>query len=230
MARAHQPLEAFAPEVWITHRGQRFYGLETGTRMTIVRLADGGLFVHGPITLDEATRAEVEALGPVRAIVASSLFHHLYAGQWSEAYPDALLCACPGLEKKRIDLPWQHILGDEPHPLWAGQIDQVYFSSRFEHEVVFFHRATRTLLCLDALINIGSHPSRVTRAVAWVMRNDGPGKGWAERIAVRNRQAAREQVDRVLAWDIDGIILAHGGLVRHGGREVFRDAYAWVPS
>lgn len=224
----HSPLEPFATDVWVTARPQRFWGVETGTRMTVVRLSDGGLFVHAPIHLDPETRAEVDALGPVRAVVSSSLFHHLYAGEWMAAYPDATFCACPGLERKRADLRWDHVLGDEPHPLWAADLDQVYFSARFEHEVVFFHRATRTLISLDALINLSSHPSRATRFVAALMMNTAPGKGYLERVAVRSRVDARREVARILEWDIDGIILAHGGLVRHGGREVFRAAYAWL--
>ncbi len=221
-------LESFADDVWTVERSQRFWGVETGTRMTVVRLSDGGLFIHGPVALDDATRAKVDAIGPVRAVVCSSRYHHLYAGQWAEAYPDAALCACPGLEQKRADLPWSHVMRDEPHALWESDLEQVYFSARFEHEVVFFHRATRTLICLDALLNLSTHPNRSTRLVALLMANTGPGKGYLERIAVGKRATARQQVRRILDWDIDGIILAHGGLVRGDGRQVFADAYQWL--
>jgi hypothetical protein len=222
------PLEVFAPGIWTTPRPQKFWGVETGTRMTVVKLSDGGLFVHGPVALDPATRAAVEALGPVRAVVSSSLFHHLYAGDWMKAYPDATFAACPGLEKKRADLPWSTVMRDEPHPSWEKDLEQVYFSSRFEHEIVFFHRATRTFICLDALLNLRVHPNPMTRMVSRFMMNDAPGKGWMERIAVGNRATARREVRRILEWDIDGIILAHGGVVPSGGRQVFRDAYAWL--
>lgn len=221
-------LEPFAENVWTTSREQRFWGVETGTRMTVVRLAGGGLFVHGPVALDDRTRSEVEALGRVEAVVSSSLYHHLYAGEWAAAYPDAALCACPGLDKKRPDLPWSHVMRDKPHAIWGNELEQVYFSARFEHEVVFFHRATRTLICLDALLNLGTHPRRSTRLIARLMANTAPGKGYLERIAVGNRAAARQEVARILEWDIDGIILAHGGLVQSAGRRVFRDAYAWL--
>jgi hypothetical protein len=70
-------LQPITDGIWSTTRPLRFLGLETGTRMTIVRLANGGLFVHSPVGLDPALRAEVDALGPVGAIVASSLFHNL---------------------------------------------------------------------------------------------------------------------------------------------------------
>ena len=104
-------LERLADDVWTTARPQTFWGIETGTRMTIVRLSGGGLFVHCPVALDSATRRDVDALGPVRAVVASSLYHHLYVGAWVAAYPGASFFACPGLERKRRDLRWDGVLG-----------------------------------------------------------------------------------------------------------------------
>lgn len=226
--RSSGKLEPFAEGVWVAARPQRFWGVECGTRMTVVRLSDGGLFVHGPVALDATTIDAVNALGPVRAVVSSSLFHHLYAGDWMKAYPDATFCACPGLEKKRSDLAWDHVLGSEPHELWAADLKQVYFSARFEHEVVFFHRKTRTFICLDALLNLSTHPSPSTRVVARLLANTAPGKGYLERVAVGKRATARREVRKILEWDIDGIILSHGGLVRRDGRAVVHDAYAWL--
>jgi hypothetical protein len=221
-------LERFVDDVWTVTRLQRFWGLETGTRMTVVRLADGGLFVHCPVALDDATRREIDALGPVRAVVASSLYHHLYVGQWMSAYPRASVWACPGLDRKRADLRWDGVLGDAPLDAWAEEIDQAPFTARFEREIVFLHRKTRTLICADAMLNLSRHPSRVTRAAAFLMGNSGPGKGYLERIAVRDWALGRRQVDRILQWDIDGAVLAHGGLLAHGGRESLRAAYTWL--
>ncbi len=221
-------MDAFAPDVWTTARPQRFWGVETGTRMNVIRLSNGGLFVHCPVALDPATRREVDALGEVKAVVASSLYHHLYVRQWVEAYPPALFCACPRLDKKRPDVAWSHVMDDTPHPAWKDDLEQVFLSARFEKEIVFFHRKSRTLVCADALLNLSKHPSRATRLVAFLIGNRAPGKGYLEYWAVKDRAAARRQVDRMLAWDIDGILLAHGGLVEHGGREALREAYAWL--
>jgi hypothetical protein len=60
------------------------------------------------------------------------------------------------------------------------------------------------------------------------MRNTEPGFGWMERFMVRDRAVARRQLDRILAWDIDKIVLSHGDPVLADGREVVRRAYAWV--
>lgn len=221
-------LDAVAEGVWTTPRPQRFWGVETGTRTTFVRLAGGGLFVHCPAALDAEMRRDVESLGEVRAVVASSLFHHLYVGEWMRAYPKALFAACPGLPEKRPDLGFGHVLGDEPHPIWQSDLDQVFFSARFEREVVFHHRPSRTMICADALLNLKDHPSRLTRVVARLMANTAPGKGWMERFAVRDWALGRRQVDRLLRWDIERIVLCHGALVERDGARVLREAYAWL--
>ncbi len=221
-------LTSFAEDVWLETREARFLGVETGTRMTVVRLRDGGLFIHSPIAIDAAMRAEIDALGEVRSVVAPSLFHHLHLAGWMAAYPKAVFGACPGLEWKRADLAFTCVLGDQPHSLWAGELEQVYFSSRRENEVDFYHVKSKTMICADALLNLSSHPLLTTRICARIVGNIAPGIGHLERFMIRDRRLARRQADRILEWDIDKIALAHGGLVQHSGGEVMRHAYAWL--
>jgi hypothetical protein len=209
-------------------RSQTFWGVETGTRTTIVRLGDGSLFVHCPVALDPELKNEIDALGDVRAVVAPSLFHHLYVGQWIDAYPRATFWACPGLRDKRPDLKWTGTLEGGPLRDWESDLDQAPLTARFEREIVFFHRKSKTLLCADALLNLSKHPARLTRAVAFLMQNNAPGKGWMERFAVRDHALGRRQIDRILEWDTDAILLAHGEPVRRDGRAIVRDAYAWL--
>src|SRR5438105_1562048 len=99
------PLRQLATDLWVTERPQRAFGIEMGTRMTVVRLGDGTLWVHSPVALERATRRALDALAPVRHVVAPNRFHHLYAGQYAVVYLDARLYAAPGLREKRPDLP-----------------------------------------------------------------------------------------------------------------------------
>lgn len=222
-------VEQLADDLWSQARRLRFLGVETGTRTTLVRLSNGGVFVHSPGPLDARVRKLVDGLGPVVAVVAPSLFHHLWAGDWKTAYPGALLCACPGLEMKRDDLPWDRVLGDQPEAPWCEDIDQVFFAARtMENEVVFYHRASRSLVCCDIVFNLRKHPSRFTRLVAALLANRRPGATWLEHLMIRDRPGARAQIDRMLTWDIERIVLSHGEMIESGGREVLRRAYAWL--
>lgn len=221
-------MEPFVDDVWIETRPMKFFGVECGARMTVVRLRDGGLFVHSPVALDPETRRQVDALGEVRAVVAPSVFHHLHVGAWMTAYPKAVFAACPGLEWKRPDLDFGAVLGDQPHPAWSGELEQVYFSARRENEVVFYLPRQRLMICADALLNISTIPSTRTRLVAKLMGNTAPGLGRFEPLMIRDRRLARRQVDRILAWDFDKVVLSHGAPVERDGREVTRTAYAWL--
>ena len=222
-------LTKIAEELWTTTRALRFLGVETGTRMTIARLPGGGLFVHSPVTLDDVLRAAVDALGRVVAVVAPSLFHHLAVDGWQRAYPKARFTCCPGLEQKRADLRWDGVLGDEAEPEWRGTLQQVHFAARpLENEVVFFHQPSRALVCSDAVFNLSAHPSRFTRLVAFLIGNHSPGSTWIERFLIRDRARAREQIDRMLEWRPEQIVLAHGANVPTNGTEVLREAYAWL--
>jgi Domain of unknown function (DUF4336) len=197
--------------------------------MTIARLRDGGLFVHSPLPLDARLKQEIDALGVVKAVVAPSLFHHLSVAAWKTEYPAAKFGCCPGLEKKRADMAWDVVLNDEAEAQWIGEIDQVLFAARtMENEVVFFHRETRTMICADAIFNLARHANPLTRLVARALNNRKPGATWLEHIMIRDRVGAREQIQRMLAWKPERIILAHGDCVERDGEAVLREAYAWL--
>ena len=222
-------LEQVGEGIWSTTRPMRFWGIETGTRMTVIRLENGGLFVHSAVGLDYETHAAVDALGPVRAVVAPSKFHHVFVPAWRDAYPEAILCCCPGLVAKRPDVSWHRVLGDQPEALWSRDLEQVHFGARtLEDEVVFFHRPSRTLVCSDMVFNLAKHPSRLTRAAAWLLGNREPGATYLEHVMIRERAAARDQMDRMLRWDFERILLAHGEPILAGGRETLQRAYAWL--
>jgi hypothetical protein len=223
-------LAALGDGIWIEERPQRFYGLEVGTRMTVMRLADGNLLLHSPVPLDAALRRELDAVGTVRYVVAPNRVHHLYAGDVAESYPGARLWIAPGLERKRPDLAYVAILGDEAPAEWRGEVDQTFFRGRpYENEVVFFHRASRTLVLCDLAFNFGPRAAAPTRWLMRLMRSYGRfGPSTLDPLLIRDRRAARASLERILDWDFDRVIVAHGDVLERGGREALRRGYAWL--
>ena len=71
-------LESVGEGVWTAAAPLALAGAEFGTRMTVVQLADVGVMLISPIEVDDALAAEIDAIGPVRAIVAPNAFHHFY--------------------------------------------------------------------------------------------------------------------------------------------------------
>jgi len=224
-------MRALDENLWIVEREQRFYGLPVGTRMTVVRLADGILLLHAPVSLDADLRRALDALGPVRQAVAPNRVHHLYAGEVARHYPGTRLWVAPGLERKRPDLEIAGVLDDEAPPEWRGQLDQVFFRGRpYENEVAFFHRASRTLLLCDLAFNFGPKAHPATRLLMRLIRSYGRfGPSRLDPLLIRDRRAARESLERILAWDFDRVVMAHGDdVVERGGREALREGYAWL--
>lgn len=227
-------LDRFGEKLWLAEGPTvRFLGLYPyPTRMAVARLGDGALWVWSPIALDEALAAEVEALGPVRHLVSPNKIHHLFLGEWSKRYPDALLYASPGLAKKRGDLRFHAELGDEPDPSWGGDIDQVVFrGSPFLQEVVFFHRPSRSALVCDLIQRF--EPSEVRGVTGAMMRLDGlvgengsTPREW--RASFWRRGPARAARLEALAWEPERLIIAHGTCATQNGREILERGLRWL--
>lgn len=216
--------------LWIAERPQRFYGLEVGTRMTVIRLDDGSLLLHSPVSLGPELRRELDAIGRVRFAVAPNRVHHLHAGEVADAYPGARLWVAPGLERKRPDLKFVAILDDEAPVEWRGQVDQAFFRGRpYENEVVFFHRASRTLVMCDLAFNFGPRAAAGTKLLMKLMRSYGRfGPSTLDPWLIRDRTAARKSLERILSWDFDRVIVAHGEVLETGGHEALSRGYAWL--
>ena len=223
-------LRRLADDVWVTERPQRFFGLPVGARMTVIRLSGGRLLLHSPLPLDAALRVELDALGRVACAVAPNRLHHLYAGDVVRTYPEARLWVAPGLPEKRPDLVHAGVLGDEAPVEWRGELEQAFFRGRpYENEVAFFHPATRTLILCDLAFNFGPRDAWPTRVLMSLLRSYGKlGPSKLDPLLIRDRAAARASLDRILAWDFDRVIVAHGDVQESGGYALMRDGYAWL--
>jgi hypothetical protein len=223
-------LRPLATDLWVAEQPLRFAGVELGARMTVVRLPGGRLLLHSPIARSPELAAEVERLGTPALVVAPNKLHHLYVQEWLAAYPASRLFVAPGLETKRPDLKVSGVLGDEPPAEWRDVLDQALLAGApFTSEVVLFHRPSATLLATDLLFNVGEGSPALTRfAFRLVGAYGRPATTPLERVLVRDRDAFRRSLAKILAWPIERIVLAHGAVVESGGRAALAAAYAWV--
>jgi hypothetical protein len=227
-------LDSFGPDLWLADGPVvRFGGgFPYPTRMAVVRLRDGTLWVWSPIALDDALAEAVEALGPVRHLVAPNKLHHLFLAEWSQRFPDSRLYAAPGLAKKRRDLSFDAELGDMPDGSWGGDLDQVIFrGSFFLDEVVFFHRASRTALVADLVQRFA--PDQVSGLSGWILRvwglvGDRGSTPPEWRASFWNRRAARAALEKALVWDPEKLVIAHGMCAPENGRTVLATGLRWL--
>ncbi len=216
--------------LWVFDRPLRVVGVSIGTRMSVIRLDDGGLWLHSPVALDAETRADLASLGEVRFVVAPNKVHHFFVAPYRDAYPEAELWAAPGLPEKKKALPFDHVLGNAPPDAWADEIDQLLFAGAPTiNECLFLHRRTRTLLVTDLAMNFAAGEPLLTRFFLRVM---GLHRGFAAsrmvKRLVRDREAARGSLEQLLAWDFDRVIVTHGIVLPQSGRRLMRETWGWL--
>jgi hypothetical protein len=216
-------MQTLAPGLHVVDRPQRFLGLEIGTRMTVLQL-QGGLLVHSPVDVDPQTLA---SLGDPRWVLAPNLMHHLYVDRWTKAGLEAW--AAPGLPEKRRDLPFAGVVEPNGPSPFGKEVDLLTLSSiPFTNEVVLLHRPSRTLVVTDLLFHF---PPTAPWSTRFAMRCFGAHPGcrasYLERFGM-SRKTGRRELERILAWDFDRIVLTHGEVVQTGGRETLRRAYRWL--
>lgn len=227
-------LREFGPGLWVAEGPAVTFlpGFPYPTRMAIIRLADGGLFVWSPIALSPELQAEVEVLGKVRHLVSPNKLHHLFLGEWKAAYPAARLYAPPGLRRRRRNLVFDVDL-ETLNPLpWAGEIGQIAMRGSFVlTEIVFFHQRSRTAIFADLIQNFS--PGWFKGIGGWLARMDGitapyPGAPREWRCSFFGRKAARAALESILAWPIERVLIAHGEPQEANGHEFVARAFAWL--
>ena len=224
--------EYIRDKIYIVEYPIRFAGMDLFSRMTIVRLNDGKLWVHSPSSLDAELKAEIDKLGEVAYIIAPGNYHHLYVSDFQSAYPDAETYLCPSLEKKRTDLDFDWILGNRPDHRWGEEFEQVVVrGTSFINEVAFFHPSTKTLILVDLIENIGddyTHEAGLLlqfwwKAVFKMWNNPKPAPeyqiGWGDKSVVK------KSLNRILAWDFERIIIAHGNLIENDAQAIANKAW-----
>jgi hypothetical protein len=229
-------LEEYVPEkIYIVEYPIHYSGLDLFSRMTLVRLDDSKLWVHSPCQMDDQLKAEIDWLGEVAYIIAPGTFHHLHVQDFQNYYPDAETFICPGLDKKRPDIKFDWILGNRPDPRWNGEFDQVDIQgTRIISEVAFVHKNSRTLILVDLLENIGddyTHEASLQLKFWWKVvfhMWNNPKAAPEYQVAWGDKDIVKKGLEKILSWDFNRIILAHGNLVETDAGEVLVKAWEKV--
>lgn len=226
-------LQHFGDEIWTADGPIAVVaGFKYPTRMIVIRLRNGTLFVWSPTALSDSVRLAVDALGPVRHLVAPNAFHHLFINEWHRAYPDAKIYAAPGLRARRRDITFDNDLDDVPPSDWSGEIDQVAVPGNWiTTEVVFFHRRSRTVIFTDLIQHFDAGWFAGWRAL--IARLDlltapAPAVPRKFQIAFIDRNVARDALHRILAWPIEKVLMAHAAPINEDGHAVVTQAFKWL--
>jgi hypothetical protein len=200
--------------------------------MTVVRLRDRSLLLISPGPIDETVLAELEQLGPVAFVVAPNTQHQRFLPAAARTFPRARVLAAEGVADKHPSLRIDGVLGNEAPPEYRDEIEQVLIEGAPAlNEVVFFHRASRTLIASDLVFNIVEPPNFMTKLVLSLVGARGrlaQSRAW--RFMARDRVAVTASFERILGWGFERLVPAHGEVVEAGARAALGLALAhWFP-
>ncbi len=177
--------EILPDTIWTFDRVQGIFYVVVPIRMTVIKLATGGLLVYAPIAPTGECLALVNELvathGDVKYIILptiSGLEHKVFVGPFARAFPQAQVWVAPGQWSFPVNLPlsWlgfpaqrTYILPpDSQNTPFGDEFDYAILDSidlgpgQFS-EVAFFHRRSHTLLVTDTIVSIPNTPPEIVQ-------------------------------------------------------------------
>lgn len=208
------------------------------TRMTIIKLEDDSLWIHSPIVPNKKLFQEINALGEVGHLVSPNKLHYAYVHDWKTIYPEATAWASPGVleraNSQNIPVIFDRDLEDTAPLEWNNEISQLIFrGSRAVQEVVFFHHPSKTLILTDLIENfektkVNSSLWRTIHSIAGIQDPDGKMPIDYRASFIGKKDQARVSYQRMLAWQPEKVILAHGRWYQKNGTKELKRAFRWL--
>ncbi|MDJ0844566.1 DUF4336 domain-containing protein [Crocosphaera sp.] len=175
--------EVVKDTVWTFDQCQGILYVVVPIRMTVVKLAKGGLLVYAPVApTRECIRLVqelVDAHGEVKYIIlptVSGIEHKVFVGPFARCFPKAEVFVSPNQWSFPINLPssWLGCPRKRTQPLPLDS-HQSPFADEFDYailgpldlglgpfeEVAFYHKRSHTLLLTDSIISIPSTPPEI---------------------------------------------------------------------
>jgi hypothetical protein len=175
--------EIIPDKLWLFEQLQGIFYVVVPIRMTVIKLAAGGLLAFSPVApTAECVRLvrELEAEhGEVKYAIlptVTGIEHKCFAGPFAQKFKRCEIYVAPNQWSFPVDLPlsWlgfpakrTHILPEDPSqtPFYDefdyATVGPIELSVKPYTEVAFFHRETRSLLALDTILSIPLEPPAV---------------------------------------------------------------------
>jgi len=214
--------------LWHAQHPLKFGPISLTTRMTVVRLRDGSLWIHSPIPPTSEIVEQLQRIGDVRYVIAPNRSHHLFFLEFVAAFPAAEGFIAEGLELKRPDLArFTRIRRDAP---WSSELQGFFIAGLpVINETAWFHGDTETLILTDLLFCF----SRTTRGLAGLISkllgvHGELGMSRTMKLTIKDKQALANAVTPMLSLPIKRVIVAHDQVIEEEAAVKFSQAFAWL--
>lgn len=217
--------------IWVHEDSMQMLGAPLGLRMTIVRLSNGGLWVHSPTALSPQLQEGIAALGQVAYLVAASNNHSKWLQDWCEAYPEAEVYVSAGIPCK-VPLTHYHILQAGMENVWAGDFEwQSMPSVPLFNETVFYHVPSQSLIVTDFIQHYpeqDDYAGMVGMMTKYVFEPIG-FKGCCVApplkmgFTLKDKPAFKRFISHIEAWAFTRIVVTHGAIIEDDAKAIFQD-------
>lgn len=177
-------IEILKDTIWTFDQLQGILYVAVPVRMTVMKLAQGGLLVYAPVApTPECVRLMQElvtAHGDVKYIIlptSSGIEHKVFVGPFARKFPTAQVFVAPNQWSFPLNLPlrWlgfplgrtQELPADSREAPFGDEFDYATLSidlglGGFE-EVALLHRRSHTLLVTDSVVSIPNEPPAINQ-------------------------------------------------------------------
>lgn len=232
--------------------------IKIGGRGTIVKLRDNSLAVFSPVALTDTVKQQMQEelqSTDVKYITALDREHHIFLESWHKEWPQAIVIGPDSLPEARDKQGYFKIPQDRwklfkkgDQSSWTvdetfdAEFDREYNAAHANHELLFNHKPSRTLIEADVMFNLpateqfsktGQSPTSglLTRLMCYINSTSGEAKAqkrfiWYG-ISAMDRKGFNASVSRVSAWDFDRIIPCHGDVIEKDGKGIFDKIMRW---
>jgi hypothetical protein len=217
-------MKQIAENLWLKHYPLSVLGTHHGRHVTVIRLASGKTIVHSMAPFSDDDLDEIRAIGEPGWLMEAMLLHDTYAREGRECFPDLPFLGPPGFDEevKFTTLPLV-----PPPAEWANEVEVIPIDGAPNlKEHAMLHRPSRTLIVADLVFNFPANEGGWDRFfhkyIAGIKRY--PGMSRIFRICIKDRDAFRASMRKLLALDFDRIIVGHGEIIETGGKEKLKAA------
>jgi hypothetical protein len=241
--QTYPPLNTLKPiceDLWIVDGpiirfGMPWPKMAFPTRMTVIRVGGDDLFVHSPTPLTPELSAEIAQIGRVRWIIGPNRIHYWWIPEWRAAFADAQVYLAPLIKEQAAG----HIgfdcfaLNQESRYPWDEAIMTLPVTGSFMTEVEFFHLPSSTLILTDFIENfehakLGSFVMRWLARFGGVLDPDGQMPRDMRWTFSKQKPQLKTAINKMIGWNPERIILAHGRWYEKNGAEELRRAFRWL--
>lgn len=185
--------------------------MDLPVRSVYIKIDEEGVLISPGSCL---TEEQLKALGNVKHIVATNLFHCAGIKKAAALYPEAKLWAPLGGKKLKPKINWTHELGVDKWP-FESQLPMILIGGMPKiNESVFVHKESKSLIVADLCFNM----TEADGIGAWLILNFfgtykklGVSKFFMKFL--EDEPAFKNSLKKLFSHEFENIAISHGNIV-----------------